>query len=73
MKHLINTFDINDSFFDHILCFGHKPRNSDAGHGGMIVNERSEGSFGVFPKGSASFLSLMKKRYVVPIHLRGEW
>ncbi|KAL2821645.1 hypothetical protein BJX63DRAFT_223325 [Aspergillus granulosus] len=45
MQQLIDTYDIDDSFFDHVLCFGRKPRNSDAGHGGMVVKERNDGSF----------------------------
>ncbi|KAL4802308.1 hypothetical protein BDV18DRAFT_164132 [Aspergillus unguis] len=45
MQKLTDTYDIDNSFIDHALLFGDKPRTSDAGHGGMTIKERGDGSF----------------------------
>ncbi|RDW62932.1 uncharacterized protein DSM5745_10043 [Aspergillus mulundensis] len=45
MQKLIDAYNIDDSFFDHVVSFGDKPRTSDAGHGGMTVREGEDGSF----------------------------
>ncbi|KAL4904903.1 hypothetical protein BDW74DRAFT_23535 [Aspergillus multicolor] len=45
MQKLLDVYDIDDSFFDHVVSFGDKPRACDAGHGGMTVREGEDGSF----------------------------
>ncbi|KAL4919763.1 hypothetical protein BDW62DRAFT_209470 [Aspergillus aurantiobrunneus] len=44
MQKLMDTYGIDDSFIDSAVLFGDKPRTSDAGHGGMTVRERGDGS-----------------------------
>lgn len=46
MRKLTDTYDIDNSFIDHALLFGDKPRTSDSGHGGMTIREREDGAFG---------------------------
>ncbi|KAL4942534.1 hypothetical protein BDV06DRAFT_235383 [Aspergillus oleicola] len=45
MQKLTDLYDIDNSFIDNAVLFGDKPRTSDAGHGGMTVKERTDGSF----------------------------
>ncbi|KAL4931548.1 uncharacterized protein BDV17DRAFT_255979 [Aspergillus undulatus] len=45
MQKLTDLYEIDDSFIDHAVLFGDKPRTSDAGHGGITVKERVDGSF----------------------------
>ncbi|KAL4956043.1 hypothetical protein BDW69DRAFT_203790 [Aspergillus filifer] len=45
MQKLTDLYEIDNSFIDHAVLFGDKPRTSDAGHGGMTVKERADGSF----------------------------
>ncbi|KAL4987699.1 hypothetical protein BDW68DRAFT_197233 [Aspergillus falconensis] len=45
IQKLLDTYNIDDSFFDYVVSFGDKPRTSDAGHGGMTVREGEDGSF----------------------------
>ncbi|KAL4872656.1 hypothetical protein BDV12DRAFT_182993 [Aspergillus spectabilis] len=47
MQMLMDKYDIDDAFTDLIVSFGHKPRTADAGHGGMTVREREDGSFDI--------------------------
>lgn len=49
MRKLTDTYDIDNSFIDHALLFGDKPRTSDSGHGGMTIREREDGTFGNVP------------------------
>ncbi|PKY00575.1 hypothetical protein P168DRAFT_69791 [Aspergillus campestris IBT 28561] len=45
LRTLINAYTIHHSYLDRVLSFGDKPRCSDAGHGGLIVQRREHGSY----------------------------
>ncbi|KAL4887501.1 hypothetical protein BJY04DRAFT_212537 [Aspergillus karnatakaensis] len=47
MQMLLDKYDVDDTFTDLVASFGRKPRTADAGHGGMRVRERDDGSFDV--------------------------
>ncbi|PYI01669.1 hypothetical protein BO78DRAFT_464511 [Aspergillus sclerotiicarbonarius CBS 121057] len=44
---LMNLYEIEADFFDIVVSFGDKPRNSDAGLGEMKVKQRADGSYDV--------------------------
>ncbi|KAA8651230.1 uncharacterized protein ATNIH1004_000108 [Aspergillus tanneri] len=47
MRNLINHYSIGPAFFDLLLAFGDKPQSSGAGHGGMTVTHRGDGSYDI--------------------------
>ncbi|PLN80585.1 hypothetical protein BDW42DRAFT_170829 [Aspergillus taichungensis] len=47
VRTLINAYDIHHSFLDRLLSFGDKPRCSDAGHGGLVMQRREHGAYDV--------------------------
>ncbi|KAK1149743.1 hypothetical protein N8T08_005297 [Aspergillus melleus] len=47
MRSLVNHYDISPTFHDLILSLGDKPQSSNAGHGGMTVVHREDGSYDI--------------------------
>ncbi|KAE8147188.1 hypothetical protein BDV25DRAFT_143006 [Aspergillus avenaceus] len=45
MRKLINLYNIDKTFLDLVVSFGDKPQSSDAGHGGMTITHREDGSY----------------------------
>ncbi|KAI9040380.1 uncharacterized protein KD926_008337 [Aspergillus affinis] len=47
IRTMINQYDISAKFLDLVLSFGDKPQSSNAGHGGMAVSHREDGSYDI--------------------------
>ncbi|PLB46429.1 hypothetical protein P170DRAFT_438224 [Aspergillus steynii IBT 23096] len=47
IRQLINQYEIGPAFLDLALSFGDKPQSSNAGHGGMTVIHRDDGSYDI--------------------------
>ncbi|PWY96716.1 hypothetical protein BO94DRAFT_592680 [Aspergillus sclerotioniger CBS 115572] len=45
LRWLMKLYEIDADFFDIVVSFGDKPRNSDAGLGEMKVKQRADGSY----------------------------
>ena len=48
IRKLMQQYEIGSSLLDLVLSFGSKPHSSNAGHGGMTVTRREDGSCGMF-------------------------
>jgi hypothetical protein len=68
----MSQYDIDTSFFDLVVSFGDKPRNSDAGHGGLNVKQKEDGVCGIVLPNSAKLSFIFRAnflRYALSLHL----